>query len=129
MRLETPQLATHLMTNPETFVTPIGKVLRRTSLDELPQLISVLSGDMSFVGPRPALYNQDDLVALRSRYGVEKLRPGITGWAQVNGRDEIPNPVKVEFDRYYLENQSFRLDLKIIFITFFKVFGAEGVAH
>src|SRR6185312_4374546 len=103
MKTETPQLATHLMTNPETFLTPIGKFLRKTSLDELPQLLSVLKGDMSFVGPRPALYNQDDLIALRTQYGVEKLRPGITGWAQINGRDELPIPIKVDFDHHYLE--------------------------
>jgi O-antigen biosynthesis protein WbqP len=129
MKINTPQLATHLMTSPEAYVTPVGKVLRKTSLDELPQLLSVLRGDMSFVGPRPALYNQDDLVALRTERGVEKLRPGITGWAQVNGRDELPIPVKVEFDHYYQQHQSFFLDLKIMVMTFFKVFGAKGVSH
>jgi O-antigen biosynthesis protein WbqP len=129
MKMGTPQLATHLMTSPKAFVTPVGKILRRTSLDELPQLFSVLWGDMSFVGPRPALYNQEDLVSLRTERGVEKLRPGITGWAQVNGRDELPIPVKVEFDHYYQQHQTFLLDLKIIIMTFFKVFGAKGVSH
>jgi O-antigen biosynthesis protein WbqP len=129
MKMNTPQMATHLMTSPENFVTPVGKILRKTSLDELPQLISVLRGDMSFVGPRPALYNQHDLVALRTQHGLEKLRPGITGWAQVNGRDELPIPVKVEFDHFYEQHQSFYFDLKIIVMTFIKVFGAKGVSH
>lgn len=129
MKVDTPQLATHLMTSPEAFVTPVGRILRKTSLDELPQLLSVLKGDMSFVGPRPALFNQDDLISLRTQHGVEKLRPGITGWAQINGRDELPIPVKVDFDRHYLQHQSFFFDLKIIFMTFFKVFAAQGVTH
>jgi O-antigen biosynthesis protein WbqP len=129
MKTNTPQVATHLLTNPEQYLTPVGSFLRKTSLDELPQLFSVLTGDMSFVGPRPALFSQDDLVGLRTRYGIEQLRPGITGWAQVNGRDELPIPVKVEFDRYYLEHQSLWLDIKILFITAFKVLRSEGVQH
>lgn len=129
MKIETPQLATHLVTNPDQFLTPIGKFLRRSSLDELPQLFSVLKGDMSFVGPRPALFNQDDLVELRSKKSIDSLKPGITGWAQINGRDELPIPVKVEFDDYYLKNQSFILDMKIMIQTFFKVFKSDGVSH
>jgi len=129
MKMNTPQVATHLMKNPEAFVTPVGKFLRKTSLDELPQIFSVFIGDMSFVGPRPALYNQGDLIALRSERKVDQLKPGITGWAQVNGRDELPIPTKVEFDYFYLNHHSVFFDLKIIFITLFKVFGAKGVTH
>ena len=129
MRADTPVLATHLMEDPQAFITPLGSFLRRTSLDELPQLWSILVGHMSFVGPRPALYNQDDLIALRSRQGLDRLRPGLTGWAQINGRDEISIAEKVNFDREYLHRRSFWLDLKIIFITFLKVFGRHGVAH
>jgi O-antigen biosynthesis protein WbqP len=129
MKINTPQVATHLLGNAESHLTPIGSFIRKTSLDELPQIWSVLSGDMSFVGPRPALFNQDDLVQLRTEKGVSHLRPGITGWAQVNGRDELPIPVKVEFDHYYAKNQSLWLDLKILFLTAFKVFKAEGVKH
>jgi len=129
MTVDTPQVATHLLTTTKSYVTPFGAFLRKTSLDELPQLWSVFVGDMSFVGPRPALFNQDDLVALRSQYGIESLRPGVTGWAQVNGRDELSIPVKVQFDKEYLENKSFWLDIKIIFMTFVKVFLAEGIKH
>lgn len=129
MKLDTPQVATHLLSNPDQYLTSIGGFLRKTSLDELPQLISVLRGDMSFVGPRPALYNQDDLKDLRSQYGIQKLKPGITGWAQINGRDEIPIPVKVQYDRYYLEHQSVLFDLKIIFLTALKVIKKEGITH
>jgi O-antigen biosynthesis protein WbqP len=129
MTIDTPQVATHLLTTSQNYVTRVGAFLRKTSLDELPQLWSVLVGDMSFVGPRPALFNQDDLVALRSQYGIERLRPGITGWAQVNGRDELSIPVKVQFDKEYLESQSFFFDVKIIFLTFVKVFMAEGIRH
>lgn len=129
MRVDTPSLATHLLSNPDRFLTPIGKFLRKTSLDELPQLFSILKGDMSFVGPRPALFNQDDLIALRTEKGVHVLTPGLTGWAQINGRDELPIPVKVEFDEYYLKNRSFVLDMKILALTFFKVAKREGVAH
>ena len=129
MRIETPAVATHLLTNPDQFLTPIGKFLRKSSLDELPQLISILKGDMSFVGPRPALFNQDDLVALRTQRGVHALTPGLTGWAQINGRDELPIPVKVEFDEYYLMHLSFLFDLKIILLTALKVVRREGVTH
>lgn len=129
MRVDTPAVATHLLTDPARFLTPIGPFLRKSSLDELPQLWSILKGDMSFVGPRPALYNQDDLIALRTRYGVERLAPGLTGWAQVNGRDELPIPEKVQFDVDYLQNRSFWLDIKIIYLTFLKVARREGVTH
>lgn len=129
MRIDTPQLATHLMTEPQRWLTPVGGFLRRTSLDELPQLISVLKGDMSLVGPRPALFNQDDLVALRTEAGVHTLRPGLTGWAQVNGRDELPIPVKVGLDAEYLRRRSFAFDLKILWMTLAGVLGARGVSH
>jgi O-antigen biosynthesis protein WbqP len=129
MRIDTPAVATHLLDNPDRWLTPMGKFLRKSSLDELPQLWSILSGDMSIVGPRPALFNQDDLVALRTAKGVHMLTPGLTGWAQVNGRDELPIPVKVEFDEYYLKNRSFILDMKIIFQTAVKVVRREGVTH
>jgi len=129
MRMDTPQVATHLMTEPERWLTPIGGFLRRTSLDELPQLISVLRGDMSLVGPRPALFNQHDLVSLRTQAGVEALRPGLTGWAQVNGRDELPIPDKVQLDAEYLRRRSFWLDLKILGMTLAGVLGAKGVSH
>jgi O-antigen biosynthesis protein WbqP len=129
MTVNAPQVATHLLTTSQNFITPVGEFLRKTSLDELPQIWSVFVGDMSFVGPRPALFNQDDLVALRTSFGIEKLRPGVTGWAQVNGRDELSIPDKVQFDKFYLENQSFWLDLKILVLTFLKVFMAEGIRH
>ena len=129
MRVDTPAVATHLMKNPDVYLTPTGSFLRRFSLDELPQLYSILKGDISFVGPRPALYNQDDLVKLRTGKGIHKLIPGITGWAQVNGRDELPIPVKVDFDEYYLKNKSFSFDLKILWMTFVKVVRGEGVTH
>jgi len=129
MRINTPQVATHLLKEPDQFLTPIGKLLRRTSLDELPQLINVLRGEMSLVGPRPALFNQDDLIALRTARGVDALTPGITGWAQVNGRDELPIPEKVKLDEWYLKNRSLWLDLKILGMTFFKVIRKEGVVH
>lgn len=129
MRTETPAVATHLLNDPDRYLTPIGKFLRRTSLDELPQLYSILVGDMSVVGPRPALYNQDDLIELRIRQGVHQLTPGLTGWAQINGRDELPIPVKVDFDAYYLNNRSFFFDLRIIFLTLLKVLRSDGVSH
>ncbi len=129
MKVDTPPVATHLLKNPDHFLTPIGKFLRKTSLDELPQLFNILKGDMSFVGPRPALYNQDDLIELRTKKGIHKLVPGLTGWAQINGRDELPIPIKVEFDEYYLRNRSFLLDLNILFFTIFKVIRSEGVKH
>ncbi|MBZ5664872.1 MAG: sugar transferase [Acidobacteriia bacterium] len=129
MRIETPQLATHLLQQPERYLTPIGALLRKTSLDELPQLISVWRGDLSLVGPRPALFNQDDLVALRTRYGVHHLVPGMTGWAQINGRDDLEIPRKVGYDTAYMQAQSPRLDLKILILTFWKVLQAQGVQH
>lgn len=129
MYIEAPQVATHLLQNSDQFITPIGRVLRKTSLDELPQLYSVLIGDMSLVGPRPALYNQHDLVQLRTEYGIESLRPGITGWAQINGRDELPIPVKVQFDREYLARMNLIFDIKILFLTVLKVVKSDGVRH
>lgn len=129
MRTNTPQVATHLLTRPEQFLTPVGRFLRKSSLDELPQLFSILTGDMSFVGPRPALFNQDDLVSLRTQKGIHLLTPGLTGWAQINGRDEIPIPVKVDFDEYYLQHKTLLFDVKILFFTFFKVIRSEDVSH
>jgi O-antigen biosynthesis protein WbqP len=129
MRLNTPQVATHLLPHPECYLTPVGALLRKTSLDELPQLLSVWQGDLSLVGPRPALFNQDDLVALRTRQGVHRLLPGITGWAQINGRDELEISVKVRFDAEYMHSQSLPLDLKILILTFWRVLKAEGVQH
>ena len=129
MRVETPDVATHKMTNPNEFLTPIGGFLRRNSLDELPQLFSILMGDMSFVGPRPALYNQDDLIALRAEYGVEAIVPGLTGWAQINGRDDLPIPEKVVLDVEYMERQSFLFDMKILWLTCLKVLKRDGVSH
>jgi len=129
MRLDTPAVATHLMQKPDEYLTPIGPFLRKSSLDELPQLWSVLKGDMSFVGPRPALFNQNDLIALRTEKNVHRLVPGITGWAQINGRDDIPIPKKVEYDEYYMKNRSFIFDLKILFMTLLKVSRAENVSH
>lgn len=129
MRIDTPAVATHLLSNPEQFLTPVGSFLRKSSLDELPQLWSIIRGDMSFVGPRPALFNQDDLVALRTQYGADKLVPGLTGWAQINGRDELPIPEKVKLDVDYMNNQSFWFDLKIIFLTFLKVLCRDGIQH
>jgi O-antigen biosynthesis protein WbqP len=129
MRADTPVVATHLLESPDRWLTPIGGFLRRSSLDELPQLWSILVGHMSLVGPRPALHNQHDLIELRTRRGVHVLRPGLTGWAQVNGRDELPIPQKVEFDAYYFEHRSFAFDLKILAMTFAKVLRSEGVAH
>lgn len=129
MRVDTPAVATHLLTNPEQFLTPIGSFLRKSSLDELPQLWSILKGDMSFVGPRPALFNQDDLVALRTSYNIDKIKPGLTGWAQINGRDELPIPEKVKLDTEYLERQSFWFDIKILVLTFQKVLKKDGVTH
>jgi O-antigen biosynthesis protein WbqP len=129
MQVDTPAVATHLLTNPQQFLTPIGSFLRKSSLDELPQLWSILKGDMSFVGPRPALFNQDDLVALRTRFGVDAIKPGLTGWAQINGRDELPIPEKVALDAEYLKRQSFWFDIKILILTFQKVLKKDGVTH
>jgi len=129
MHVDTPAVATHLMTDAETFLTPIEGFLRRFSLDELPQLFSVLRGDMSFVGPRPALFNQEDLIALRTEKGVDKLLPGATGWAQVNGRDKLSIPEKVDFDVEYLNHQSFWFDLKILWMTFLIVIRRDYISH
>lgn len=129
MRIDTPVVATHLLGDPDRWLTPIGKFLRRSSLDELPQIFNILMGEMSIVGPRPALYNQDDLIALRTQRGIHLLIPGLTGWAQINGRDELPISVKVNFDEYYLSNRSFILDVRIIFMTIIKVLRSEGIKH
>jgi O-antigen biosynthesis protein WbqP len=129
MRTDTPAMATHLLTSPEQYLTPIGSFLRKTSLDELPQLWSILCGHMSFVGPRPALFNQYDLIALRTQHGVDQLVPGLTGWAQINGRDELSIADKVSFDAEYLHAHSFNLDMQILWKTFTKVYKSEGVAH
>ncbi|MBU2053653.1 MAG: sugar transferase [Proteobacteria bacterium] len=127
MRTDTPAVATHLLKNPGAYMTPFGYYLRKFSLDEFPQLWSIFKGDMSFVGPRPALYNQDDLIALRTSKGIHQIIPGITGWAQINGRDDIPIPQKVEYDEYYFKKRSFLFDLKILHMTMIKVIKAEGV--
>lgn len=129
MRIGTPAVATHLLADPQSHLTPIGSFLRKSSLDELPQLWSILVGDMSFVGPRPALFNQDDLIALRTEQGVDKLVPGLTGWAQVNGRDELPIPQKVALDVEYLQKQNMWFDIRILWLTFVKVVGRDGVSH
>ena len=129
MRVGTPAVATHLLSDPRAYLTPAGEFLRKSSLDELPQLWSILQGHMSFVGPRPALFNQYDLMALRGRHGVDKLVPGLTGWAQINGRDELPIPQKVALDVEYLRRRSFWFDLKIIFLTSIKVVRRESVSH
>lgn len=129
MRVDTPALATHLLADPGRYLTPVGSFLRKTSLDELPQLWSILKGDMSFVGPRPALFNQDDLIALRTQRGVHELVPGLTGWAQVNGRDELPIPQKVDLDVEYLQRRSLAFDLRILWMTAVKVLRQDGVAH
>lgn len=129
MRIGTPAVATHLLKDPKVYLTPIGSFLRKSSLDELPQLWSILVGDMSFVGPRPALFNQDDLIALRTEYGVHELVPGLTGWAQINGRDELPIPEKVKLDVEYLQRQSLWFDVRILWLTFVKVLRRDGVSH
>ena len=129
MRIDTPAVATHLLQDPDQWLTPIGSFLRQSSLDELPQLWSILKGDMSFVGPRPALFNQDDLIKLRTEMGVHDLMPGLTGWAQINGRDELPIPQKVQLDVEYLQRRSFLFDLKILRVTALKVLARDGVSH
>lgn len=129
MRVDTPAVATHLLTDPAVWLTPIGPFLRTSSLDELPQLWSIITGDMSFVGPRPALFNQDDLITLRTEQGVHHLTPGLTGWAQVNGRDELPIPVKVGLDVEYMNRRSLSFDLRILWLTFVKVLRRDGVSH
>ena len=129
MNIDAPVVATHLLTDPHSLLTPIGGFLRKSSLDELPQLWNIWIGDMSFVGPRPALFNQSDLIELRTQKGVDALRPGLTGWAQVNGRDELAIPEKVKLDQEYLQNQSFSFDLQILYLTFLKVIRRDGVSH
>ena len=129
MRTNTPEIATHMLDDPDVFLTPIGRLLRKTSLDELPQIWSIIIGDMNFVGPRPALFNQNDLIDLRIKEGVDKLLPGITGWAQVNGRDELSIPDKVALDVEYMNRKSFCFDLKIIWMTFLKVVNSQGISH
>jgi O-antigen biosynthesis protein WbqP len=129
MRVDTPAVATHLLQDPETYLTPIGSFLRKSSLDELPQLWSILKGDMSLVGPRPALFNQDDLIALRTQYGVHELVPGLTGWAQINGRDELPIPDKVKLDVEYLQRRSMGFDLTILWRTAMSVLRRDGITH
>lgn len=129
MKIGTPAVATHLLNNPDSYLTPIGSFLRKSSLDELPQLWSIIKGDMSFVGPRPALFNQSDLIELRTRSGVHVLVPGLTGWAQVNGRDELPIPVKVQLDVEYLNRRSLWLDIRILWLTLVKVLRRDGVSH
>ena len=129
MKLDTPEIATHLLTDPVLYLTPIGSFLRTTSLDEVPQLWSILVGDMSFVGPRPALFNQNDLITLRKECGVDHLIPGLTGWAQINGRDDLPVSEKVKLDVEYLSRKSLWFDLKIIWLTALKVISRDGVSH
>lgn len=129
MRVGTPAVATHLLANPKAHLTPIGSFLRKSSLDELPQLWSILVGDMSFVGPRPALFNQQDLIEQRTQLGVHTLVPGLTGWAQVNGRDELPIPEKVKLDAEYLQRRSLWFDIRILWLTFVKVLRRDGITH
>lgn len=129
MRIDTPVVATHLLTNPDQFLTPIGGFLRKSSLDEIPQLWCILRGDMSVVGPRPALFNQQNLIELRTEMGVHEIRPGLTGWAQINGRDELPIPEKVKLDQYYLQHQSLAFDIRIIALTALKVLRRDGITH
>ena len=129
MKTDTPAVATHLLEDPKSTLTPIGDFLRKSSLDELPQLWNILKGDMSFVGPRPALFNQADLIQLRTEQHIDSLAPGLTGWAQINGRDELPVIQKVELDKYYLRHQSFKFDIKILWLTFIKVIRKEGISH
>lgn len=129
MKIDTPEVATHLLSDPESMLTPVGGFLRKTSLDELPQIWCILKGDMSIVGPRPALFNQDDLISLRTEKGIHCLTPGLTGWAQINGRDELPIPVKIGFDYEYLQKKSMLLDIKIIWLTIIKVINNDGISH
>lgn len=129
MHIDTPAVATHLLSDPDRYLTPIGGFLRKSSLDELPQIWSIIKGDMSFVGPRPALFNQEDLIELRTRAGIHRLAPGLTGWAQINGRDELPIPQKVALDIEYMKKKSLRLDLIIIFLTVLKVLRRDNVLH
>jgi O-antigen biosynthesis protein WbqP len=129
MHLNAPAVATHLLKNSDAFITPLGRHLRKLSIDELPQLISILKGDMSFVGPRPALFNQHDLIELRTRRGIHRIPPGMSGWAQINGRDELPVPAKVELDAFYLRHRSFGMDLRILALTVFRVIAGKAISH
>jgi len=129
MQIDAPQVATHLLTSPDTYLTPIGSFIRRSSIDELPQLWSILTGDLSFVGPRPALFNQNDLIDLRTAVGVHKLIPGLTGWAQINGRDDLSIQVKVAYDREYLGRQSFVFDIQVLWLTALKILRSDGIHH
>lgn len=129
MLVDTPVVATHLLTNPDKFLSPVGGFLRKSSLDEIPQLWSIVRGDMSVVGPRPALFNQDNLIEMRTKVGVHTVRPGLTGWAQINGRDELPLVEKVKLDVDYLQRQSLAFDMKVIFLTFLKVIRRDGITH
>jgi len=129
MKIDTPAMATHLIQNPHAYITTIGRFLRKNSLDEIPQLYSIIKGDMSFVGPRPALFNQHDLFKLQTEKSIHEVLPGLTGWAQINGRDELPIPVKVEFDDYYRSHRNFLFDMQILFMTFYKILKKEGVSH
>jgi len=129
MQIEAPIVATHLMTDADKFLTPLGKFLRRYSLDELPQIFSIIKGDMSFIGPRPSLFNQEDLITLRKKKGIDKIKPGVTGWAQINGRDNLSIIEKVQFDEEYLNNQSFLFDMKILWLTLVKVLNKDDIAH
>jgi len=129
MYINTPEVATHLLSKPDSFLTPIGRFLRKTSLDELPQIWCIITGDMNFVGPRPALFNQDDLIDLRAQNGIDKLTPGITGWAQINGRDSLLIPEKVQFEKDYMNRKSFWFDVKILWLTLLKVFSQDSVSH
>lgn len=129
MRVDTPVVATHLLQHPDHYLTPIGSFLRKSSIDELPQLWCIMRGDMSVVGPRPALFNQQNLIDMRTEKGIHVIRPGLTGWAQINGRDELPIPKKVELDLYYLRRQSLAFDMKVIFLTVLKVVRRDGIAH
>lgn len=130
MRIDTPKdCPTHLLENPDRYITKVGRFLRKTSLDELPQIFNILKGDMSIIGPRPALWNQDDLVAEREKYNINSLKPGLTGWAQINGRDELPIPVKVEMDKIYYDNLCFRFDVKCLFLTVKSVIKSDGVVE
>lgn len=129
MKVNTPDVATHLLKKPDDYITPIGKFLRKSSLDELPQLMNILKGDMTFIGPRPALYNQYDLIEMRTKVGVHNILPGVTGWAQINGRDSINNYEKVKFDEYYYKHKSMGFDMKILFLTISRVINADGIVE
>ena len=129
MREDAPNVASHLLENPDLYLLPFGNLLRKSSVDEIPQLFNIFLGDMTFIGPRPALFNQKDLMELRIRYGIDKQKPGITGWAQINGRDSISIPAKVELEKFYLQNRNFLFDIKIIILTIFKIFRLKDISH